>query len=262
VRRKEVVMRHVGILAHSVPGAALCFQAFGEHGMGLLGSYDHPDVTLDCIAMGHSMQAYESGDYGSVRSILAESVERLARAGADFFVCPDNTAHIALEQPGPDLALPGLHIAEVVAKEAATLGHRTVGVLGTKWTMESDLYPRVLTAHGIDAEIPSADDRAVIQAITFDELVHGVFTDAARARFVDIIERLRDRGCDTVALVCTEFPLLISDGVSPVPTLDSTALLAYAAVEVAIGKLPEPEWRGGFALSAPSGARITRNLWR
>lgn len=135
-------MRHIGIVAHSVPGSAQCFQAVAHYGEQELGVHQHPDVSLDCIAMGRSMPAWNTGDYDVIRTILAESVERLARVGCDFFVCPDNTAHLALEHPGPELALPGLHIAEVVARRAAADGHHKVAVLGTRWTMEAPLYPR------------------------------------------------------------------------------------------------------------------------
>jgi aspartate racemase len=237
-------MRHIGIAAHSVPGAAQCFQAIARYGEQDLGDHQHPDVSLDCIAMGRSMPAWETGDYGTIRATLARSVERLARSGADFFICPDNTAHLALERPGPELALPGLHIAEVVARQAATAGYRTVGVLGTRWTMEARLYPRTLAAHGLQSRSPQREDREVIQQITFGELVKGVFTDAARKRFCEVIARLGADGCDAVALVCTEFPLLISPEVSPLPTLDSTDLLARAAVDTAIGD-QQPTWRGG-----------------
>jgi aspartate racemase len=238
------MVRHIGIAAHSVPEAAQCFQAIARYGEQDLGDHQHPDVSLDCIAMGRSMPAWETGDYGTIRATLARSVERLARSGADFFICPDNTAHLALERPGPELALPGLHIAEVVARQAATAGYRTVGVLGTRWTMEARLYPRTLAAHGLQSRSPQREDREVIQQITFGELVKGVFTDAARKRFCEVIARLGADGCDAVALVCTEFPLLISPEVSPLPTLDSTDLLARAAVDTAIGD-HQPTWRGG-----------------
>ncbi len=238
-------MKHVGILAHSVEGAALCFKAFCHEGMRVLGPHQHPDVTLDCVAMGHSMDAWESRDHDAIRKILAASAATLARAGADFFACPDNTVHLALELPGPDLALPGLHIADVVAAQAAKTGYRRVGVLGTKWTMGSDLYPRALAEHGLQAVIPTSNERSAVDAIIFDELVNGVFTDTSRARYVEIIAALKDRGCDAVALVCTEIPLLISPEVSPLPTLDSTVLLAHAALEVVTGRRPMPTWRGG-----------------
>jgi len=213
--------------------------------MALLGSHDHPDVTMDCIAMGRSMAAYESGDYGTIRGILSRSLDRLGRAGADFFVCPDNTAHLALEHAGPELPLPGLHIAETVAQRAAEAGHQTVGVLGTKWTMESKLYPRALEPYGLQTRIPDAEDRDAVQAITFNELVHGVFNEASRELFINVIAKLGDAGCDAVALVCTEFPLLITPTDSPLPTLGSTVLLAQAAADVATGAVPPPNWRGG-----------------
>jgi aspartate racemase len=240
-------MRHAGILAHSAEGASLCFLTFCQAGFEELGPHQHPDVSLDCIAMGHSMPAWESGDHATIRSILAESVQRLAGADAEFFACPDNTAHLAMEQPGEPYALPGLHIAEVVAEQAERDGRRRVGVLGTRFTMDADLYPRTLAARGIEAIVPDADDRTLVDRIIFDELVNGVFTDAARRAYLDIIEKLRAAGCDAVALVCTEIPLLVSPDVSPLPTLDSTRLLARAAFEVAIDRRPLPTWRGGLA---------------
>lgn len=236
---------HLGILAHSVEGAALCLTAYGRRSGELLGEHQHPDVTLDCIAMGQAMPAWHAGDHAAIRAILARSTDRLATAGADFFVCPDNTAHLALETPGPELALPGLHIAQIVAATAAEAGYRRVGVLGTKWTMEAALYPRVLAEHGLEAEIPDASDRTMVDTTIFGELVNGVFTDGTRDRYVAVINRLRRAGCDAVALVCTEIPLLISAETSPLPTLPSTTLLARAAAEVAAGNQSLPTWRGG-----------------
>lgn len=238
-------MEHLGILAHSTEGAALCFRAFCQEGFTELGPHDHPDVTLDCIAMARSMPAWDTADHPAIRTTLATSVQRLAHAGADFFVCPDNTAHLALERPGEDLALPGLHIAEVVARQAARAGHRHVGVLGTRYLMDSDLYPRALAEHGIQTQIPDEDDRRTINHTIFTELVNGTFTESARRDFTRIIERLAARGCDAVALVCTEIPLLITPDASPLPALDSTRLLARAAFDTATGRHPLPTWRGG-----------------
>nr|WP_042179836.1 amino acid racemase [Kibdelosporangium sp. MJ126-NF4]ADB02834.1 AzicZ [Kibdelosporangium sp. MJ126-NF4]CEL14049.1 Aspartate racemase [Kibdelosporangium sp. MJ126-NF4]CTQ88415.1 Aspartate racemase (EC 5.1.1.13) [Kibdelosporangium sp. MJ126-NF4] len=227
-------MLHIGILGHSVPGSAHCYQSITRYGEERLGAYQHPDITLDCVPMGRSMPAWESGDRAAVRAILAESVERLARAGCDFYVCPDNTAHLALDLPGPALALPGLHIAEVVAAEAAARGFRCVGVLGTRWTMTASMYPEAFAAHSIASRAPSPADQDDIQRITFDELVRGVFTSAARDRFAAVVDTLRADGCDAVALVCTEHPLLLTPDASPLPTLNSTELLARAAVEAAL----------------------------
>lgn len=237
--------KHLGILAHSTEGAALCFRTFGQLGFRELGPHDHPDVTLDCIALARSMPAWDSGDLTSIRATLSESVQRLARAGADFFVCPDNTAHEALEQPGQDLPLPGLHIAEVVADRAARDRRTRVAVLGTRYLMDGPVYPRAFASRGIAVALPEASDRHIIDRIIFDELVNGVFTSGARAEYVRIIEKLAARGCDAVALVCTEIPLLVTPDDSPLPTLDSTRLLARAAFDVAVGHRPLPTWRGG-----------------
>lgn len=236
-----------GILAHSAEGAALCFLTFCRLGFGELGRHMHPDVMMDCAAMGQVMPAWDAGDYPAVRSFLGESIARLATGGCDFFACPDNTAHIALELPGPDLALPGLDIGDVVAEEAKRLGMARVAVLGTRFTMAGPVYRRALPAVGIEPRFPNDEERADIDRIIFDELVEGVFTDPCRRRYIEIIERLKqEEGCDGVALVCTEIPLLITADVSPLPILDSTRLLARAAFEVCTGKRPFPTWRGGL----------------
>ena len=222
-------MKHLGIVATTSEGAVLCFRVFCQQGSSHLGPHDHPDVTLDCIALARSLPAWERADYQSVRATLSVSVHRLARAGADFFACPDNTAHVALEQPGPGLALPGLHIAEVVADQAARKGYARVGLLGTKFTMDGPVYPRALAARGIAAELPAAEDRVILHEIILTELVNGVFTDSARQEYSRIIDRLAARRCDAVGLVCTEIPLLVPPDASPLPVLDSTRLLAHAA---------------------------------
>jgi aspartate racemase len=235
-----------GILAHSSEGAALCYLTFCREGFREMGRHMHPDVMLDCTAMGRAMPAWEAGDLTAVREIMAESVQRLADGGCDFFACPDNTAHIALESEGAGLALPGIDIADVVAEQASALGMTRVAVLGTRFTMAGPVYRRALPAVGIEPRFPNDGERADIDRIIFDELVEGVFTDESRRRYVEIIRRLKDEeGCDGVALVCTEIPLLVTAEVSPVPILDSTRLLARAAFEVCVGKRPFPTWQGG-----------------
>jgi amino-acid racemase len=238
-------VKHLGILAHSPEGAALCFRTFCQEGFQRLGPHQHPDVTLDCIAYGRSMPAWDAGDHQSIRDTLALSAGRLAAAGADFFCCPDNTAHLALERPGADFELPGLHIAEVVAGQADRDRRKRVGVLGTKYLMDGPLYPRAFEARGIATEVPGAGDRHIVNEIIFEELVNGVITARSRQEYVRVIERLRQRGCDAVALVCTEIPLLVTPEFSPLPTLDSTRLLARAAFGVAVGYQALPTWRGG-----------------
>ena len=237
-------MLHIGILAHSADGAALCFLEMVREAARQLGPHQHPEITLSIRPMGPALEHYERNDLAAVREHLTGTAERLARAGCDFFVCPDNTAHIALELPGTQLPLPGLHIADIVAERARVDGRKCVGLLGTKWTMEGPVYPAAFARSGISMRTPSSTDRAVVDDVIFSELCQGMLTGSSRERYIQIIAALQQEGCDAVALCCTEIPLLITPDVSPLPTLDSTGLLAREAVHVAIRQIP-PAWRGG-----------------
>ena len=238
-------MKHIGILAHSFEGATLCFHTACLEGVKRLGAHLHPEITMTCSPMALVLDAWERGDNAELRAFFRKDAEKLAAVSADFFVCPDNTAHIALESPGEPFPIPGLHIGEVVAEQAVREGRRKVGILGTKYTMTGPVYPGAFGRRGLEWAVPPEEDRGLVNAIIFDELCLGVFRDESRAAYVRIIEQLADAGCDAVALVCTEIPLLITPHVSPLPTLDSTRLLAAAAVEVAVGERPTPDWCGG-----------------
>jgi aspartate racemase len=238
-------MKHIGILAHSFEGAALCYRTMCLEGVRRLGPHKHPEITLTGVAMAELLDAWEANDLPALRAAFMRDAEKLAAAGAEFFVCPDNTAHIALESSGDPFPIPCLHIGEAVADEARRRGYRKVGILGTKWTMTGPVYPGALGRREIGWAIPDDADRKVVDDIIFDELCLGIFTDESRDAYVRIIAKLADQGCDSVALVCTEIPLLIGADISPLPILDSTRLLATAAVEVAVGERPSPDWRGG-----------------
>ena len=238
-------MKHIGILAHSFEGAGLCFRTACLEGVRRLGAHMHPHITMTCSPMGQVLDAWEQGDNAELRAFFRADADRLAAAGADFFVCPDNTAHIALESAGEPFPVPGLHIGEVVAERALRDARRKVGILGTKYTMSGPVYPGALGRRGLEWAVPGEDDRAMVNAIIFDELCLGVFTDESREAYVRVIAKLADEGCDAVALVCTEIPLLVTAEASPLPILDSTRLLATAAVEVAMSERPMPQWRGG-----------------
>ena len=238
-------MKHIAILAHSFEGATLCYRTMCLEGVARLGPHRHPEITLTGVAMHHMLDAWDRGDLPTLRAMFIDDVAKLAAAGADFFVCPDNTAHIALESSGDPFPIPCLHIGEVVAGEAAQAGFKKVGILGTNWTMNGPVYPGALGRRGIGHAVPDEADRRIVHDIIMDELCLGTVRDEAREAYVRIIETLADQGCDSVALVCTEIPLLISAEVSPLPILDSTRLLAAAAIDVALGDRPMPDWRGG-----------------
>jgi aspartate racemase len=179
------------------------------------------------------------GDWNGVAQILLTSANKLAGAGADFLICPDNTFHQALPIVQPRSPLPWLHIAEVVAAEASDRGFRRVGLTGTRWLVESDVYPEKLNARAIEYVRPSPAQRNEINRLIMDELVCGVFRPEATAYFQGVIAEMKAAGCDAVVLGCTEIPLIIDDPRSPLPTLDSTRLLARAALRRACGVVRE-----------------------
>lgn len=227
-------MKHIGIVACSAEGAALCYQTICREALTLVGKNDHPRITLDSIAMARWIPAFDAGDYAGVAKFMLDSARLLHEAGADFAICPDNSAHLAWEHVQAGTPIPWLHIGDVVAEEAARRGYRRVGVLGTRFTMSGPVYVQSLGRRGIDAVVPEADDFATVDRIIFDELVDGVFNDESRQAYNRVIARLEARGCDAAALACTEIPLLVRPEEAPLPTLDSTRLLARAALREAL----------------------------
>lgn len=242
-------MKHIGILAHSAEGASLCYLSAVHEGSRQLGEHTHPDISLDSIAFGQTMPLWENNNFEGVRKFLLASAERLAKAGCDFFVCPDNTGHLALEAAGIPFPIPALHIAGAVADKAEEQGFKKIGILGTKWTMNGPLYRNAFSNKGMECAIPNKDGVAFINRIIFDELCNGIFNDTTQKEIFQIISDLKTAGCDAVVLACTELPLIITPEISPLPTLDSTRLLAKAAVDVAIGNKPFPTWSGGRVFS-------------
>ena len=229
--------KHIGIVACSAEGAALCYTTLCTEGTRAIGrKYAHPEVTLHSLPFDEYMRHIDGGDWDAVARMMLRSAVRLAEAGADFLICPDNTIHQAYDRAAAGSPLPWLHIAREVAAEAARRGFRRLGVLGTRYLMEGPVYADALAAAGLGHCIPEPPARERIHAIIFDELVFGRLVDESRACLVSIIEQLAGHGCDAVVLGCTEIPLLVRPEDSPLPTLDSTRLLARAALREALGR--------------------------
>lgn len=226
--------RHIGIVACSAEGAALCYRTICAEGAALLGPHAHPEVSIHSASLADYVECLEANDLDGVANLMLSSARKLAAAGADFLICPDNTIHSAFSRVESSSPLPWLHIAEVVASEAVTRGYRKLGLTGTRWLVSSEVYPQKLQAQGLDFVRPTDSDRDDIGNLIMDELVYGVFRPETVARFQQVIRDLQHRGCDAVILGCTEIPLIISDRNSPLPTLDSTRLLARAALRKAI----------------------------
>jgi aspartate racemase len=234
----------IGILAHSYEGAALCFLTACREGMARMGEHKHPPILMSAIPMRLSMTAWNEYNLEGVGVFLKEGVIQLARAGADFYICPDNTAHLVLEKIANDLPLPGLHIAHGVCDEIGKQGWKKVALLGTNWTMTGSVYADALATHGMTRLIPEETDRNFIHDSIFNELCQSQFKPETIQRYIGIIAELKNSGAECVILGCTEIPLIITEQNSPLPILDSTRLLAKYAVEVALkeGKLIQNGW--------------------
>ena len=222
--------QHIGIVACSAEGAALCYRTICLEGTQYLGRHNHPEVSLHTHPLAAYMNCIYANDWAGVSELMLSSAEKLARAGADFLVCPDNTIHQAFDLVEHRSPRPWLHIAQEVANEAKRCHYKRLGVLGTRYLMEGPVYPERLKAAGLEFCIPGAAERERINQIIMDELVNAQFTSRSLAYFTEVIRTLGDENCDAVVLGCTEIPLLVSPDASPLPTLDSTRLLARAAV--------------------------------
>lgn len=225
---------HIGIVACSAEGAALCYRTLCAEGAQHLGPHAHPEISLHTHSLADYVACLDRADLAGVAALMLSSAGKLARADADFLICPDNTIHQALEHVLPQSPLPWLHIAEEVAAEAEARGYRRIGILGTRWLVDSNVYPDKLGNRGLQWLRPSESDRDTLARLIMDELVYGIFKPESVALLQAVIERLRDAGCDAVVLGCTELPLVLNDGNSALPTLDSTRILARAALKRAL----------------------------
>src|SRR5262245_4984522 len=231
--------QHIGIVACSAEGAALCYRTICLEGAGYLGPRAHPEVSMHTPSLADYARCLDNDDWAGVGELMLTSAPRLARMGSDFLICPDNTIHRALPHIAPRSPLPWLHIAEVVAAEAVARRFRCLGLIGTRWLVDSEVYPEKLTSRGLRFVRPTTPEREELNRIIMDELVCGLFKPQAIAYHRQVIARMKEAGCDAVVLGCTETPLIINDDNSPLPTLDSARLLARAALRRAI-EVPTP----------------------
>lgn len=232
--------KHIGIVACSAEGASLCYRTICVEGAQFMGEHDHPEVSMHTHSLAEYMKCIYRDDWNGVGDLMLSSANRLAKIGADFLICPDNTIHKSFAHVRERSPLPWLHIAEVVAGQATERGFKKIGITGTRYLVESDVYPEKLTARGLEYLRPTAEERAEINRIIFEELVYGEFKPEAVAYFQKVITRLKNEGCDAVVLGCTEIPLIMNDRNSPLPTLDSTRSLARAALKHALEKASAP----------------------
>jgi aspartate racemase len=232
--------QHIGIVACSAEGAALCYRTICVEGARFLGPHDHPEISMHTHSLAEYMKCIHRGDWQGVGELMLSSSNKLAKCGADFLICPDNTIHRALAYVEPRSPLRWLHIAEIVAAQAVECGFRRLGLTGTRYLVDSEVYPEKLLARGVEYVRPGKVEREEIDRIIMQELVYGDFRPAAVTYLQRVIGRMKDEGCDAVVLGCTEIPLIMNDSNSPLTTLDSTRLLARAALRLAVQRAEAP----------------------
>lgn len=228
--------KHIGIVVCSAEGAALCYRTICAEAPSKMGEHNHPQITMHTHPLAKYMVHIRTGNWKQVAELMLSSARKVAVAGADFAICPDNTIHQAFDLVVNQSPIPWLHIAETVGEEAKRKGFTRVAVLGTKYLMTGKVYPEALKKFGISCEIPDTADRKRIDETIFNELVYGIFPESSRLYFNEVIMKLKQRGCEAVVLGCTEIPLLVDPDDCPLPTLDSTRLLARAALRKALSK--------------------------
>jgi len=226
--------QHIGIVAGSAEGAALCYRTICLEAPAVMGEHNHPEITMNSVPLAAHMRYVRANDWEALAGILAASAHKVAQAGANFAICPANTYHQSFKYLISQSPIPWIHIAGAVADEAQRSGYRRLGILGTKYLTESSVYPEALAEYKIEREIPEVADREKINQIIFKELVNGIFLETSRLYFNEVAEELKGRGCDAVVLGCTEIPLIVNPEDTPLPTLDSTRLLARAALKKAL----------------------------
>ena len=226
--------KHIGIVTVSYEGAALCYQTICMEAAARMGVHRHPEITMHSFALADYMRFASELDWEGVAGLLLASAEKVAGAGADFAICPANTPHEAFRHVEARSPIPWLHIAEVVAAAARAERCTKLGILGTRLLMEGKVYPEVLAKRGLQMEIPAAPQRERINAIIFDELVQGVFKESTRDYLKGVVADLSRAGCDAAVMACTEIPLILKQEDVAIPILDSTRLLARAALDRAL----------------------------
>ena len=224
----------IGIVACSAEGAALCYRTICLEAARIMGPHLHPEIGMHTFALGQYMEFVRANNWPGVAGLMAQSGKKLAEAGAEFLICPDNTIHQAFIDGNLVGPLPWLSISEVVAREAVNRGFEKIGVLGTKYLMEGPVYSMACAEFGLEMRIPEKTGREEVDRIIFSELVYGRFTRESRRYFNNLIERFKEEGCEAVVLGCTEIPLLVDPDDCPLPCLDSTRLLAGAALKMAL----------------------------
>ncbi len=228
--------KHIGIVGCSAEGAALCYKTICTESPKVLGEHAHPEISMHTHSLADYIDCLNANDLAGIGELMSSSAKKLKMQGADFLICPDNTIHQAFDYVKERSQLPWLHIAQVVVENAKSHNYKRLGILGTTWLVNSNVYPEKIESLNLHWQRPPNEEITEVGRIIMEELVYGVFKPESVAYFQEVISNLKSAGCDAVILGCTEIPLIISDSNSALPTLNSNRLLAEAAIRVATGQ--------------------------
>jgi aspartate racemase len=228
-------VKTIGLLGGmSWESTAHYYRAINEAVRDRVGGLHSAEIVMHSVDFAPIAELQKQDDWNATAVILGEAARGLASAGADFLVIATNTMHIVAAQIEAAAGIPVLHIADPTADAAIEAGVTTLGLLGTRFTMEKDFYVKGLEARGLNAIVPDLADRDTVHRIIYDELVLGVVREDSRDEYRAVIQRLIDRGADGIIYGCTEIMMLVDASDSSVPTFDTTELHALAAVDRAL----------------------------
>jgi aspartate racemase len=200
-----------------------------------LGGFHSAKIVLYSVDFDEVEGRQHQGRWDELTSLMIDAARRVERAGAECLLICTNTMHLMADDVQGAIGIPLLHIVDVTAKAVRDRGFGTVGLLGTRFTMEKDFYKgRLKDKNGLEVLVPEERDRETIHAILYDELCLGTIKDASRRAFQRIIAGLEARGAQGVILGCTEIPLIVKQEDYSIPLFDTTALHAEAAVDFAL----------------------------
>lgn len=232
--RPPLVAKHIGIVAVSPEGAALCYRQIFRQAARLLPPDQHPRVSVHNEPLAQYIAALREQNWHVTGTLLRRSAELLARCGAQFCLTPDNAVQHAVHLAEVGSPVPWLTMTDLVARAVEADKRRVVGLIGTKLVMSSSTYQTYLGLKGVQLLTPSDEDADALEGIIFSELIYGRIRTGSQRRVLAIVERLADRGCEAVILGCSEAPLLVTPENSKVPVYDATDILAEGAVRHAM----------------------------
>ena len=228
-------MKTIGLLGGmSWESTALYYRLINQATRDKLGGLHSAPIAMVSVDFAPIEALQHAGDWAALARALEEAAQRIEAAGADLLLICTNTMHKVAPEVSAAVGIPLLHIADATADVIEAAGHSTVGLLGTRFTMEEDFYRGRLEARGIRVLVPGEEDRGVVHRVIYEELCQGKVRDESRACFLDVIDRLGSEGADAIIEGCTEIGMLVDAGHTAMPLLDTTVIHANAAVAMAL----------------------------